>query len=146
MNYQKSKLLTPATWKRFEHLLQEVSDIKLALFCSSQETIDNKKVEGLGGKVESLERLLSSPKISIYRLFRHCHAGGLIDIRELSVDDTLALCTQLNKLLDLYNLQEVNAVDILSKYFPSESQHQSILSALDNIDLSCIQKLVRNLN
>lgn len=148
MNYQQSRHLTPTTWKKFEHLLQEVSEIKLALFSKAQEPINNKKVEGVESKVECLERLLTSPKLSVYRLFRHCHAGGLIDISDLPGEDTFALtlCTQLNKLLDFYNLQEVNAADILSKYFPNDSQHQSIISAIDEIDLSCIQKLVRNLN
>jgi hypothetical protein len=146
MNYQKSKLLTTTTWKKFEHLLEEVSKIKLAMLSSSRETIDNKKVEGLKIKVESIERLLTSPKLSVYRLFRHCLAIGLINTSELSSQDTSALITQLNKLLDLYNLQEISATDILSECFPTDPQHQYILSSLDNIDLSCIQKLASNLN
>ena len=151
MNYQRSKSLNSSTWKKFEHLLQEVSEIKLSISAelsdSLEESVHNKKVKGQEtNSVESTERLLISPKLSVYRIFRHSHACGLINIDTLSGSDTLTLFTQLNKLLDLHNPQEVNTVDILSQYFPSDSQHQSILSALDDVNLSSILKLVCNLN
>lgn len=151
MNYQKSKSLNTSTWKKLEHLLREVSEIKLAILSelsdSQEESVHNKKVKGQeNNSVESTERLLISPKLSVYRIFRHSHACDLLNISTLSDNDTLALFTQLNKLLDLYNHQEVNTVDILSQYFPSDSQHQSILSSLDNVNLSSVLKLVSNLN